>query len=72
MLNETMSLVDDHLVIYYQTEFTSDDLMDLSENMRNYVVPKFSENTEHMRDLQIIMDENYINYLFFSLFYREK
>lgn len=67
-----MSLVDDHLHIVYDTEFESDDLIDMDDKMREHIKPQFSEQTEHMRDVQVVLDENYINYIFFNLFYREK
>jgi hypothetical protein len=51
MLNETMTLQDDHLMIIYDTEFESKDLLDLSKKLRDQIQPVFSDNTEHMRDI---------------------
>ena len=50
-LNETLSLVDDYLVINYDTQFESDDLIDMKEKQREHIKPQFSESTEHMRDV---------------------
>ena len=46
-----MSLVDDYLVINYDTQFESDDLIDMKDKQREHIKPQFSENTEHMRDV---------------------
>lgn len=34
--------------------------------------PKFSNDKEFMRDVQVVLDENYINYMLFSMFYDDK
>lgn len=39
--------------------------------MRN-IRPKFSEEKEYIRDVQVVLDENYINYFLFQLFYKDK
>ena len=69
-LGETMNLVGDHIVISYNTVFEGSDLKNVSKKMRK-VDPKFSDESKLMRDVQITLDENYINYLLFSLFHNE-
>jgi len=36
------------------------------------VKPEFSEAREHQRDVQVVIDENQINYYLFTLFYADK
>jgi hypothetical protein len=35
------------------------------------IKPKFSDESHHMRDVQVVIDENYINYQLFQLFYQK-
>ena len=70
-LSETMSLEGDHVVINYDTEFEGADLNELSQKMRR-PKPKFSDESHYMRDVQVVIDENYINYMLFQLFYQKK
>ena len=34
-------------------------------------MPKFSEEPAFNRDVQVVLDENYINYWFFTMFYHQ-
>jgi hypothetical protein len=34
--------------------------------------PKFSDESHYMRDVQVVIDENYVNYMLFQLFYQKK
>jgi len=43
----------------------------LKQKMRK-IEPNFSNEPEFMKDVQTIIDENYINYLLFSLFETDK
>lgn len=70
-LSETMALEGDHVVIKYDTEFNGADLNDLKKKMRK-VQPKFSDESHYMRDVQLVIDENYLNYQLFQLFYAKK
>ena len=70
-LSETMSLEGDHVVINYDTEFEGADLGELTQKMRR-PQPKFSDETHYMRDVQVVTDENYINYMLYHLFYQKK
>lgn len=70
-LSETMTLTSDHIIVNYMTEYEGRDLQKLSKSMRR-IKPQFSEDPEHQRDVQIVLDENYINYYLFSLFYADK
>jgi len=70
-LSEQMKLEDDHIIINYTTEFEGADLRDTSRSMRS-INPKFSDEPEHQRDVQVVIDENQINYYLFSMFYADK
>ena len=70
-LGETMSLQGDHIVINYATEFEGAELNDISKRMRK-IKAGFSDEEPYMRDLQVVIDENYINYMLFQLFYQQK
>lgn len=70
-LSETMQLVDDHIVISFDTEIEGPDMAELTQKVR-HIQPKFSDDNKLMRDLQVVIDENYINYQLFNLFYQEK
>ena len=32
----------------------------------------FSEDSEHMRDIQVVLDDNYINYFLYDLFHKNR
>lgn len=70
-LSEQMKLEDDHIIVNYMTEFEGADLKETSRSMRN-INPKFSNDPEHQRDVQVVIDENQINYHLFSMFYADK
>ena len=70
-LSETMQLVDDHVVISFDTDFDGGpDLTEVKQKTR-HTKTKFSDSNEAMRDLQVVIDENYVNYQLFNLFYQE-
>lgn len=70
-LSETMQLRGDHVEISYLTEFNGKDLDNLKQKMRR-INPQFIDEAQFMRDVQVIIDENYLNYHFFTMFYDEK
>ena len=70
-LSETMNLEDDHVVISYRTEFEGVDLEPVKGKMRK-VDPAFSNEPAFMKDVQMLVDENYLNYLLFNMFETEK
>jgi hypothetical protein len=51
--------------------FEGPDLDELKQSMRS-VDPEFSEESDHMRDIQVVLDENYINYYLYDLFHKNK
>ena len=70
-LSETMNLKGDHVLVNYLTEFEGKDMSDLAKSMRN-IKPKFSDDQSFLRDVQVTVDENYINHLLFQMFYKQK
>lgn len=70
-LSETMSLKGDHVLVNYLTEFEGADMSDLAKSMRN-IKPKFSDDQHFLRDVQVTVDENYINHMLFQMFYKQK
>ena len=70
-MSETMALDGEHVVINYVTEFDGVDLKEVASSMRT-IKPQFSNQLEHARDVQIAIDENYINSALFNLFYNQK
>ena len=70
-LSETMNLQGDHVVINYETEFQGAELNEIQKKMRK-IRGGFSDEEAYMRDLQVVIDENYINYMLFQLFYQQK
>jgi hypothetical protein len=63
-LSETMALEGDHVIISYDTDFEGADLNELSQKMRR-IKPRFSDESHYMRDVQVVIDENYLNYQLF-------
>ena len=71
-LSETMQIDGDHVVINYETTFQGPrDIADIKEKFR-VISPEFSNDAQHMRDVQVVMDENYLNYIFYNFYHREK
>jgi len=70
-LSETMALEGDHIAISFDTVFEGPDLTELKDRMRA-IEPKFSDDGEHMRDVQVVVDENYINYYLYDLFHNDR
>ena len=72
-LSETMGLDGDHVVISYTTVFEGPgfDRSSTARQMRT-VDAEYSNEANFMRDVQVLVDENYLNYLLFNLFYSGK
>lgn len=70
-LSETMNLDDDHVYISYHTEFEGKDLEPIKGKMRK-VDTAYSNEPAFMKDIQMLVDENYLNYLLFNMFETEK
>ena len=51
--------------------FEGNDIKNMKDALRTEFKTDFSSKVQHNRDVQIVFDENYLNYLFFSLFYKE-
>ena len=51
--------------------FEGKEIKNMNKALRSEFKTEFSSNVQHNRDVQIVFDENYLNYLFFSLFYRD-
>ena len=52
------------------TDFEGSDLNQIKADKRQ-IEPQFSTELTHMRDVQQVIDEHYLNYLLFSLFYKK-
>ena len=70
-LSEVMKLQGDHVILDYITSFEGVDLQDISKSMRR-IKTEFTDDQEHQRDVQVVIDENQINYYLFTLFYADK
>lgn len=66
-----MSLKADFLQLQWLTEYEGKDLYAISKKMRK-IKPAFSDKSEFLRDIQVTFDENYINYVLFTLLYEDK
>lgn len=65
-LSEALSLDDDNVLVSYHTEFEGDDLRALKSSLRA-VKPEFSEEADFKRDVQMVYDENYLNWWLFQV-----
>ena len=70
-LSETMGITGDHITVNYLTEFEGADMSELNKSVRN-IKPKFSDKGEFLRDVQVTVDENYVNLMLFQMFYKQK
>lgn len=70
-LDEKMTVVGDHVVLNFKTEYTGRDLDEVSAQLRSYD-PVFSDAPEHNRDVQVAFDENQINHFLYTMFYADK
>lgn len=70
-LSEAIELGEKHVFINYLTEYEGRDFDDVSLNLRS-ITPKFSDDQKLDKDVQIAIDENYINYYLYSLIYADK
>ncbi len=68
-----MGVDGDHVFISYNTIFEGPglDRASAARAMPN-VEPEYSDEANFMRDVQVLIDENYLNYLLFNLFYNGK
>ena len=71
-LKNSMKLDENHVVVHFDTEFTGNDLESSRNLLRQIPQIGFSDENEFMRDLQIVVDENYINDYLYTLFNSEK
>lgn len=70
-LSEAMSIKGDHIVLQWLTEYSGKDLSTVSRKMRQ-ITPKFDESAKFAKDVQVTLDENYLNYMLFTMFYEDK
>lgn len=56
-----MSMKGDYILVSFMNEFENLDHNDF-ENALREIKPSFSDDNEYKKDLQIIIDENYINH----------
>lgn len=73
-LGETISLVDNHMVIKYQTDYeaapgTEQDFMDDKKKLRK-ITHDFSDDSNLNLDSQVVVDENNINYHLMNMFHQ--
>lgn len=66
-LNEAITVDENNVLVSYTTEFEGPNLNSMKSNMRK-INPTFKDETKFMRDTQIVVDENYMNWLFFTMF----
>ena len=71
-MSEQMSVKGDYVNLIWTTEFEGRDISGVRQHFRDVRVPGFSEESRFQKDVQIVFDENYVNYLLFSLLYQEK
>lgn len=71
-LSEQMSVQGDYVNLMWNTEFQGKDLSSARGNFRDVRMPGFSDESRFQKDVQIVFDENYVNYWLFSLLYQEK
>lgn len=57
------------MFLKFRTHFESEDLRDVNSRR---VRAKFIDTIDFLRDVQQSVGENYFNYWFFTMFYREK
>ena len=71
ILGETTQLQDEHLVIKYQNDIESDNKEDdkkFKQNLRR-IEHNFSEDDDYQKDIQVVIDENYINLFMLNTFH---
>ena len=66
-----MQLADDHALISYHTDFNGPDLNEYKKAMRKPNI-KFSDAPELQKDVQQIIDENYLNYMLYTMFEQDQ
>lgn len=59
------------MVNKYVTEFDGLDLKHIQDKMR-VINPEFSNEQSFLRDVQMVVDENFLNSILFSAFYKKK
>lgn len=66
-----MALEGDHVTVTFDTTFEGPDLKLIKQQMRE-VNPVYSDEADHMRDVQVVLDENYLNYMLYNLYHKDK
>lgn len=67
-----MSVKGDFVNMAWTTEFSGNDLSGVKSSFRDIRPAGFNEADRFQKDVQIVVDENYINYFLFTLIYEEK
>ena len=60
----------DYILASFMNEFENLDHDEFEHPLRD-IKPAFSEDNEYKQDIQIVIDENYINHQFLGLFHKE-
>lgn len=69
-LGETIQLVGDHVVLSYQNDIEgSEEVTRAKKKLRRVHTSDFSNDPDYNRDVQIVIDENYLNYILLNSFY---
>lgn len=63
-MNEVMTLADEHANVSYRIDFEGIDLTNIKKQLRK-IDAKFSSEQVFKKDVQIVFDENYLNYFWF-------
>ena len=71
-LSEQMSVKGDYVNLMWTTDFQGRDISGVKSAFRDIRVPGFNEEARFQKDVQIVVDENYMNYFLFSMLYSEK
>jgi hypothetical protein len=66
-LNEAITIDENNVLVSYTTEFEGDNLETMKSNFKK-ITPQFKDDTKFMRDTQIVIDENYFNWVLFTMF----
>lgn len=70
-LSEALTVDENNVIIAYNTEFEGEALGSLKNQLRK-IKPEFSEESEFVREVQMVYDENYLNWQLFEMFTGEK
>lgn len=70
-LARKIRLTEDYMEVDFKTEYEGRDLADIENKLRK-VSPEFQQSNEHNKDVQVVIDENQVNYHLYTLFQAEK